>query len=130
MFQVTNKIYQLIIAALIGAMLIAGIKIYVQKIEISQKAQTISERDESIKELVASVAVQKANNTSLSGAVKEQGAKIKSLEVDIAAAKRDYKIVERAVTKTIDRERIILRDINDSEDWNNTKRIIHEIIAL
>lgn len=130
MFQVTDKIYQIAIAILIAAFLALGFKYYLVTLDIDSKQETIEKLENEKSGLISSVAIKEANRVSLSASLSVQSSRVRELEVKVAEAGKHYKIVERAVIKTIDREREVLRDINDSEDWNNTKRIIHEIITL
>ena len=79
-------------------------------------------------DLLGKVALSEANNETLRGSIATQNAKIAQLSVDLAAAEADYKVKEVYITKTIEKERLVVRDLNETEDYRHAWKVANEII--
>lgn len=79
-------------------------------------------------DLLGKVALSEANNESLRGSIATQSAKIDQLSIDLAAAEANYKIKEVYITKTIEKERLVVQDLNETEDYKHAWRVANEII--
>lgn len=127
MFSITTKIWQTI-AAVLGAIIVA-LSLYAY-FKVNSKNHSIQELEKKRDDLFGKVALSEANNQALRGSIAIQNAKIDQLSIDLAAAEADYKIKEVYITKTIEKERLIVRDLNETQDCIEAKRISQEIIDI
>lgn len=127
---ITDKVYQLIILALVGVIMGLSLKWYMLSSDNYSKQESITKLEKEKQDLVSSNAVKEANNNTLRASIKGRNDEIERLNIDLKKSQESYKVIEKLVVKEIERERIVLRDINDSEDWKQTKRIVHEITEL
>lgn len=125
MFSITTKIWQ-IIAVVLSAIIVA-LSLYTY-FKVSSQNRSIQVLEKKRDDLLGNVALSEANNETLRGSIATQNAKIDQLAIDLAIAEEQYKIKEVYITKTIEKERLIVRDLNETEDYQHAKRIANEII--
>ena len=125
MFNLTNSIWQYIALAL--SAIIVALSLYTY-FKVSSQNHSMQLLEGKRDELLGKVALSEANNETLRGSIATQNAKIDQLSIDLAAAEEQYKIKEVYITKTIEKERLVVRDLNETEDYKHAKRIANEII--
>ena len=125
MFNLTTKVWQ-IIAVVLSAIIVA-LSLYTY-FKVSSQSHSMQALEKKRDDLLGKVALSEANNETLRGSIATQNAKIDQLAIDLAIAEEQYKIKEVYITKTIEKERLIVRDLNETEDYQHAKRIANEII--
>lgn len=121
----TTKVWQIIAVAL--SAIIVALSVY-SYFKISYQSHSIQVLEKKRDDLLGKVALSEANNETLRGSISTQNAKINQLSIDLAAAEAEYKIKEVYITKTIEKERLVVRDLNETQDYIEAKRIANEII--
>lgn len=121
----TTKIWQIIAVALSAIILALSVYSY---FKISSQNHSIHVLEKKRDDLLGKVALSEANNETLRGSIATQNAKIDQLSIDLALAEEQYKIKEVYITKTIEKERLVVRDLNETQDYLEAKRIANEII--
>ena len=114
------------IAVALSAILVA-LSLYTY-FKVSSQNHSIQVLEKKRDDLLGKVALSEANNESLRGSIATQSAKIDQLSIDLAAAEANYKIKEVYITKTIEKERLVVRDLNETEDYKHAWRVANEII--
>ena len=125
MFSITTKIWQTI--AVVLCAIIVALSLYAY-FKVTSQNHIIRELEKKRDDLFGKVALSEANNETLRGSIAIQNAKIDQLSIDLEAAEADYKIKEVYITKTIEKERLVVRDLNETEDYKHAKGIANEII--
>ena len=125
MQMITTKMWQTIAVALIAMLVALGVYSY---FKISSQNHSIQVLEDKRDDLLGKMALADANNETLRGSISVQNAKIDQLTLDLAAAEADYKVKEVFITKTIEKERLVVRDLNETQDYIEAKRIANEII--
>ncbi len=127
MLSLTTKIWQIIAVAL--SAIIVALSLYTY-FKISSQNHSIQVLENKRDDLLGKVAISEANNKTLRGSISTQNAKIDQLAIDLAIAEANYKIKEVYITKTIEKERLMVRDLNETEDYKHAWRIANEIIEV
>lgn len=125
MLGITTKIWQIIAVALSAILVALSLYTY---FKVNSQNHSIQVLEKKRDHLLAKVALSEANNETLRGSIATQNAKIAQLSVDLAAAEADYKVKDVYITKTIEKERLVVRDLNETEDYEHAWRIANEII--
>ena len=125
MLGITTKIWQTIAVALSAILVALSLYTY---FKVSSQNHSIQVLEKKRDDLLGKVALSEANNESLRGSIATQSAKIDQLSIDLAAAEANYKIKEVYITKTIEKERLVVRDLNETEDYKHAWRVANEII--
>jgi hypothetical protein len=98
--------------------------------EIEELTDSKIDLMEELHKTTLSLSLATANGTLLRMSISAQNKQITELKVDVERASKQYKIEEKRIYETIYSERTVLKDLNASEDCNQSKRIADEIINL
>lgn len=128
--MITNKVYQGIIIGLVLVIAAMGINTWLDNKTITALNKSLVALEKDIKEEQAKLAASLVNEYTLQTSLNAQNIEVEGLRIDLDKAKKQYRIEEKRIYETIFAERVVLKDLNDSEDWDNTKRIVNEIINL
>lgn len=126
----TSKVYMVIIAVLLVVIIGFGIKVWGMSSTVTSLGNDKARLETTIRELSGSLALSGANEELLRISIGAQNARVASMQVDLDKAKSQYRVEEKRIYETIYSERVVLNDLNASEDCNHTKRIADEIIDL
>lgn len=128
--MITDKIYQGVIVGLLLVIAGMGVNTWLDSRTIATLGTDVSDLKKELKEEQGKLVLSQANEQVLLASVNSQNKEVEGLRIDLDKAKRQYRVEEKRIYETIYSERVVLKDLNDSEDWNNTKRIVDEIINL
>jgi hypothetical protein len=127
---ITSKVYQATIVGLLLVIVGMGVNTWLDSQTITTLGTDVSALKKELKEEQGKLVLSRANEQVLTASVNSQNKEVEGLRIDLDKAKKQYRIEEKRIYETIYSERVVLKDLNDSEDWNNTKRIVDEIINL
>jgi len=126
----SNKVAEIVIGLLLSVVIWLSYSLW----ESTNEVETLeNDKVELTRELAvskSSLALSTANEILLKLSIESQNMQINSLKVDLDKASKQYKIQEKKVYEIINTERVVLKDLNESEDCIQTKRIVNEIINL
>jgi hypothetical protein len=127
---ITDKMYMIIIGVLLVGMIAMGIKLALMDATIEDLEDEKTEMITDIRQLHSSLALSGANETLLRVSLDAQNKQITTMQIDLDKAKIQYRVKEKKIYETIYTERVVLKDLNESEDCTQSKRITNEIINL
>jgi hypothetical protein len=125
-----NKLLEITIGILLLVVLWMGYAIWNLDSEIEELTDSKIDLMEELHKTTRSLSLATANETLLRMSISAQNKQITELKVDVERASKQYKIEEKRIYETIYSERTVLKDLNASEDCNQSKRIADEIINL
>jgi hypothetical protein len=125
-----NKLLEITIGILLLVVLWMGYAIWNLDSEIEELTDSKIDLMEELHKTTLSLSLATANGTLLRMSISAQNKQITELKVDVERASKQYKIEEKRIYETIYSERAVLKDLNASEDCNQSKRIADEIINL
>lgn len=126
----TDKMYMGAIGVLLVALTGLGVKLVLMDATISDLEDDKVELTRDMQVQAGSLALANANEALLRMSIKSMNDRTASMQIDLDKAKKQYHVEEKRVYETIYSERIVLKDFNSSEDCNQTKRVVNEIINL
>lgn len=128
--MITSKVYQGIIVVLLLVVIAMGINTWLDNNKIGKLTTDLGKVQKELKDEQGKLVLSRANEQVLIAGINSQNKEVEALRIDLDKAKKQYRVEEKRIYETIFSERVVLKDLNDSEDWNNTKRIVNEIINL
>lgn len=128
--MITDKVYQGIIVGLLLVVITMGINTWLDSSKIAKLTTDLGKVQKELKDEQGKLVLSQANEQVLIAGINSQNKEVEALHIDLEKAKKQYRVEEKKIYETIFSERVVLKDLNDSEDWNNTKRIVNEIINL
>lgn len=127
---IASKVYQGIIVGLLLVIIAMGVNTWLDSRTISTLNDGVVCLKKELKEEQGKLVLSQANEYVLQTSINSQNREVEELRTDLDKAKKQYRVEEKRIYQTIFSERVVLKDLNASEDWNNTKRIVDEIINL
>lgn len=127
---ITDKMYVVFTWLLLFVVLGLGLKVTVMNGTIESLEADKAELTRDMQVQAGSLALATANEALLHMSINTQNERIVGMQIDLDKAKKQYRVEEKRIYETIYSERLVLKDLNASEDCNNTKRIADEIIDL
>ncbi len=123
MFPPTDMVYKVATGMLAGIATMLLLALWLQTSKLDSKEQELNSK-------ILENTVITSEKESLAREIHTQNEAISKLKVNLENKTVVYKDRVKAITKNIEIERIVLRDLNESEDCKNMRRLTNEILDI
>ena len=128
--MISIKMYKSITIWLLVVIIAMGVGMWLDSKTILGLNHDIEGLKKEQKESHGRLVLSQANERVLAAHINSQNKEVEALRINLDMSKKQYRVKEKRIYETIFSERVVLKDLTDAEDCNNTKRIVDEIINL